>query len=449
MFPRSRIIPLHKTTRLARRLAQPLSKHNLRRAAHMLWPSILALSLAGVAHAQGTMDFSGATTLMTTFNTRLAYVAVSRASEDARIYTNNAETLGHRLAADISKTAAVDFRPPSATEQTREVVQLFHGHQPDAATEQLQQQGRVHEYQSPDHRLAAVALDYAVQPDRTVVVAPDAAERQELTQLIRADLRSSGRLASEEHSVSVLVEQKFPNPYFAGDYRPDDEIHFRTGSPAYEGIPHDSTVRVLEVDASKNTLTIETTDGSQVTYNPAQLRSQTSQSKVYREESREMAEEERIRFTSSDKENHIRTGDFATVEQIVPDLSVRLDNGRSVDLDSEAAHHIDFGYAVETAGNIAADRVILTGEAPQLAGLENDLARINPSIREISVYTSDTSQALKVELAQQPAAAETLSKSLADTANLDLAKPSIAEAIIEEIGALGKKVGKCAFYAAF
>jgi hypothetical protein len=73
MFLRSSIIPLHKTTRLARRLAQPLSKHNLRRAAHTLWPSILALSFAGVAHAQGTMDFSGATTLMTTFKTFAIY----------------------------------------------------------------------------------------------------------------------------------------------------------------------------------------------------------------------------------------------------------------------------------------------------------------------------------------------------------------------------------------
>ena len=73
MFPRSRIISLHKTTRLAKRLAQTLSKHNLRRAAHALWPSFLALSLAGVAHAQGTMDFSGATTLMTTFKTFAIY----------------------------------------------------------------------------------------------------------------------------------------------------------------------------------------------------------------------------------------------------------------------------------------------------------------------------------------------------------------------------------------
>jgi conjugative relaxase-like TrwC/TraI family protein len=367
-------------------------------------------------------------------NTRLAYVAVSRASDDARIYTNNAETLGQRLAADISKTAAIDFRPPSATEQTREAVQLFRDRQPDTATERLQQQGRVHEYQSPDHRLAAVALDYAAQPDRTVVVTPDAAERRELTQLIRADLRSNGRLASDEHSVSVLVEQKLQNPRFAGNYRPGDEIHFRTGSPTLEGIPHNSVAQIIEVDAGRNTLTIETADGGQVTYNPAQLRNQTNQSKVYREESREMTEGERIRFTAPEKANHIRTGDFATVERIEPDLSVRLDNGKTVDLDTEAARHIDYGYAVESAANLTADRVILTGEAQQLAGLEQNLTRLNPSIRELSVYTSDASQVLQAELAQSPTAAETLSKSLVETANLGIENATLAESLIEEIG---------------
>ena len=36
-------------------------------------PTLLALSFAGVAHAQGTMDFSGATTLMNTFKTFAIY----------------------------------------------------------------------------------------------------------------------------------------------------------------------------------------------------------------------------------------------------------------------------------------------------------------------------------------------------------------------------------------
>jgi hypothetical protein len=35
----------------------------------MMAPALLALSFARVAHAQGTMDFSGAQTLMGTFKT--------------------------------------------------------------------------------------------------------------------------------------------------------------------------------------------------------------------------------------------------------------------------------------------------------------------------------------------------------------------------------------------
>jgi hypothetical protein len=36
-------------------------------------PTLFALAFAGVAHAQGTMDFSGATTLMNTFKTFAIY----------------------------------------------------------------------------------------------------------------------------------------------------------------------------------------------------------------------------------------------------------------------------------------------------------------------------------------------------------------------------------------
>ena len=65
-----------KTAHLAKRLAQPFSKRNLLHAARVMGPTILALTFAGVAnvaHAQGTMDFSGAQTLMGTFKTFAIY----------------------------------------------------------------------------------------------------------------------------------------------------------------------------------------------------------------------------------------------------------------------------------------------------------------------------------------------------------------------------------------
>ena len=42
-------------------------------------------------------------------NTRFAYVSVSRASQDAQIYTNDAATLTESLSRDVSKASAIDF----------------------------------------------------------------------------------------------------------------------------------------------------------------------------------------------------------------------------------------------------------------------------------------------------------------------------------------------------
>jgi conjugative relaxase-like TrwC/TraI family protein len=57
-------------------------------------------------------------------NTRFAYVSVSRASQDARIYTNDAGTLGERLNTDVTKTSALDLQKApvdsTANQQTKE-----------------------------------------------------------------------------------------------------------------------------------------------------------------------------------------------------------------------------------------------------------------------------------------------------------------------------------------
>jgi conjugative relaxase-like TrwC/TraI family protein len=52
-------------------------------------------------------------------NTRFAYVSVSRASQDARIYTNDATQLGDRLATNISKSSAVAVEPKPNPQQEK------------------------------------------------------------------------------------------------------------------------------------------------------------------------------------------------------------------------------------------------------------------------------------------------------------------------------------------
>ena len=61
------------------RLSSPLRleirnfRQRLSRLLRMMAPALVALSFAGVSHAQGTMDFSGAQTLMGTFKTFAMY----------------------------------------------------------------------------------------------------------------------------------------------------------------------------------------------------------------------------------------------------------------------------------------------------------------------------------------------------------------------------------------
>ena len=176
-------------------------------------------------------------------NDRLVYVAISRAADDARVYTNDAATLGTRLATDISKTAAIDFRLKSMSEHVPEAISAFREKDAFTATELLQQQGRLYEYADREHRLAAVSSEYTAKHDRAVIVAPDAEDRKDLTALIRGDLRQKGRLTGEERLVRVLVEQELGNPRLAANYTLGDTIQYKAGSQEKHGIADNSVRR--------------------------------------------------------------------------------------------------------------------------------------------------------------------------------------------------------------
>ncbi len=76
MFYASIAVIPHQTTHFAKRLTRLFSRPNLFRAARVIGPTLVALAFTGaanIAHAQGTMDFSGAQTLMGTFKTFAMY----------------------------------------------------------------------------------------------------------------------------------------------------------------------------------------------------------------------------------------------------------------------------------------------------------------------------------------------------------------------------------------
>ena len=331
-------------------------------------------------------------------NTRLAYVAISRASDDARIYTNAAAELGARLATDISKTAAVDFgqskaRPilePALIGEPRNVLKANGGKEIGKGTEPPKQQGRVRHFDDPNLRLGTVASDYVRRPEKTVIIAPEPAEREELTKLIRSLLKHNGDLAQEDRTLPIYKEQT-GNLRLATSYAPGDRIEFRAGNQEH-GIASDSAASVIAVAAKQNRLTIRKSDGEEVSYNPAGLKSATVQSTVYREELREIAVGERIQFTASSKDHGVRAGTLATVEEIGADgaLKVKQDNGKVVELDSATTRHIELGYAVEGKRAVSAERVLVTMvSVPEISTAIHVQRAVANATKEVSIYTSD------------------------------------------------------------
>ena len=75
MIRRSRQVssPHANPTESSSRLANRKTTQTLSRAVRTMAPALVALAFASVAHAQGTMDFSGATTLMGSFKTFAVY----------------------------------------------------------------------------------------------------------------------------------------------------------------------------------------------------------------------------------------------------------------------------------------------------------------------------------------------------------------------------------------
>ena len=331
-------------------------------------------------------------------NERLAYVAISRAANDARIYTNDAATLGERLAAQVSKTAAIDLT------EVRPTVNQFRSDDFDAAANLNRVTEHIHVYGNPDHRVAAVAQDYVSKDDRAVILAPDKTERDELTRLIRADLYDQGRLG-ETVSTTILTNKGLSDKdaKTVANYEVGDVIRYGSKGNDELGISPNTYGTVVAVDSKRNLITVTGADEAPHVYDPAAEWQMRLKATVYSPEDRELARGDRIQFTRSQRDHSIRTGDFATIERGYEDgsLVVKVDSGESLRLTPEQARHVEYGYATESAGRLAVDRVLLSGEPEQITAQRDTLAHLPAGVRKLTVYTSDALKSLPAPYVSQ------------------------------------------------
>ena len=225
------------------------------------------------------------------------------------------------------------------------VEQLAHG-QVWAAIESLDEQGRVHEVQGHDQRIAAIAREYAKSPNGTLVVSPDNRSRTEINQRIHEELQSRGLVSKQEHSVRTLVprqEMTGADRSWAQQYLVNDILRYSRTSKE-TGIQKGEYSRVLAMNTKANTLTVMRGNGERTTYDP---RRQVGVS-VYREEGKKFSVGDRIQFTAPDNDLKIANRDLGTVESIGRNgmMRLRMDDERKVEFSPQHHPHVDHGYAV-------------------------------------------------------------------------------------------------------
>jgi conjugative relaxase-like TrwC/TraI family protein len=245
------------------------------------------------------------------------------------------------------KTAQVDriVRQRAAPELLKAVEHLSRGEIAEGVI-LLEQQGRVTEIADSQKRMAAIARSYAANPDNTIVVSPDNASRRQINQAVRSELQARGTVALEDHPMRVLaprsdmtgVERTWAARYVVGDI-----LYYPRGSQDI-GIEKQSYTKVVAKEPKDNLLTVQKEDGATITYNPARLYGVN----VYHEMEREFAVGDRLGFTAPTKELGVANRDLGTVQKIDKDgqLTVKMDNGRSVSFDANHMRHFDHGYAV-------------------------------------------------------------------------------------------------------
>ena len=274
------------------------------------------------------------------------------------------------------------------------VEQLARG-QVGEAIAGLERQGRIHEVPGHEDRIAAIAKEYAKSPDNTLVVSPDNRSRAEINQAIHAELQAKGVVGREEHRAQVLVPRQDltgADRIWAARYNPGDVLRYSRSSQE-TGIGKGEYARVKSVDAPNNRLTVERKSGEEVSYDPRRQQGVS----VYREQERAFSVGDRVQLTAPLPDLKLANRELGTVEGIGQDgrMSLKMDGGREVELDSVKNPHLDHGYAVtsHSSQGQTADRVLIHADTELGAKdlLNNRMAYVAVSrgAYDAQIFTND------------------------------------------------------------
>jgi conjugative relaxase-like TrwC/TraI family protein len=276
----------------------------------------------------------------------------------------------------------------------RVVEQLARG-QVHEAVENLHRQGRVREIPDHDKRIATIANEYANSPERTLVVSPDNRSRVEINERIHAELKGRGVVQNGEHRIRTLVPRQDmtgADRTWAERYEVGDVLRYSRASKE-TGIGRGEYARVKSIETAANRLTVELHNGAERTYDPRRQQGVT----VYHEELRVFSAGDRIQFTAPANDLKVANRELGTIESVGGDgrWNLKMDDGRSVQLDPNRQLHLDYGYAVtsHSSQGQTADRVLIHVDtelgAKDLLNSRMAYVAISRGVHDAQVFTND------------------------------------------------------------
>lgn len=266
------------------------------------------------------------------------------------------------------------------------------------AVQGLERQGRVHEVANQAERIAAIAKEYARQPENTLVVSPDNRSRAEINQAIRTELQGTGVVGREEHRTGTLVSRQDltgADRTWADRYHFNDVLLYSRNSKE-TGLQKGEYARVKSIDAAANQITVARADGSEVTYDPRRQQGVS----LYRDQEKAFAVGDRIQFTAPANDLKIANRELGTIQGFTDNghMQLKMDSGRSLSLDPREHPHLDHGYAVtsHSSQGQTADRVLIHIDTELGAKdlLNNRMAYVAVSrgAQDAQIFTSDRQQ---------------------------------------------------------
>ena len=279
--------------------------------------------------------------------------------------------------------------------ELKQVVEQFARGQVHEAVENLDRQGRIHEIPDHDKRIAAIAREYASSPSRTLVVSPDNRSRMEINERIHAELQGRGIVSKTEQNVRTLVPRQDmtgADRTWAERYEVGDVLRYSRGSRE-TGIGKGEYAQVRSIDHAANRLTVELEDGTERTYDPRRQQGVS----VFREETRSFSEGDRIQFTAPANELNVANRELGNIDSIGCNgrLHLKMEDGRSVQLDPNRQLHLDYGYAVtsHSSQGQTADRVLIhvdTGlGAKDLLNSRMAYVAVSRGAHDARIFTND------------------------------------------------------------